>query len=146
MGYGSSTYGSDSYGGFNNSVKRQSITYTLNAVLLKTFSNTFALDAFLVYCTSPGGSSVTIIRNHFPFTFNAYIKKTINTTFTLDASLNINSTKVITFSINSYLQKTIISQFTLDAFIVYNTSRCPGAASDDITTGSIYATDGIKNW
>lgn len=144
MAYGTSAYGSSTYGTEGLAFNTNSITYTLNGVLLKTLSKTFTLDAFIVYCTSPGGSSTTTIRYNFPITFDACLSKINTKTFSVDASL----IRFINFDINSYLQKTTTLQLILDAFIVYNISRCPGAVvtSDDITTGTIYGTDGIKNW
>lgn len=107
MAYGSSAFGSESYGGSSNVILVGTITFTLDAkLLMESILKTFTLDARIVFN-----------RTGTTFILDAEIVERITTTFTLDASLQKEFTK--TFTVDASLQKGLTKTFSLDSRLVF---------------------------
>ena len=106
MAYGSSAFGSESYGGSSNITPLGVITYFLSGHLSKAKTITFTLDTKIV------------LRPEKTFVLDAKIVLRNTKTFTLNASLQKSFSK--TFTINAYLFKGgNLKTFTIDANLVH---------------------------
>lgn len=138
MGYGTGTYGSESFGGSAGQIahstfftldarigtftlftidarliKTQIKTYTLNAVLLKTVSLSFSFDSILVFRRTVAFDLASYLQKKFPKTFNlaAIILKAGTKNFTISSILIFR--REITFSLDVSLKKTFSKIFTI---------------------------------
>lgn len=140
MGYGTGTYGSESFGGSAGQIvhsafftldarigtftlftidarliKTQVKTYTLNAVLLKTISPNFSLDSILVFRRTVAFTLSAYLQKNVPKTFilNARILKAVTKNFTINSILVFK--RELTFSLDARLKKTFSKTFSIGA-------------------------------
>jgi len=131
MAYGSSAFGSESYGGSSNitplsvitfflsgylSKSNITITLTLDAKIVSRLEKTFTLDAKIVSRLEKTFTLDTSLQKSFSktFTINAYLKKfDSEKTFTINSKLIHRREK--SFNVNAILQKTFTKTFKISA-------------------------------
>ncbi len=116
MAYGSSAFGSETYGGSSNITPAGQVTFFLEGVLTKSnIIKTFALDTRLILRNSNSFSLDVklVLRNLFTFNLNSGLQKTFLKTFTINAYLKLFGTEK-TYAIDSRLIHRRELNFTLD--------------------------------
>ncbi len=118
MGYGSSAFGSDTYGGIaSGTFSTKQITFTIDANLLGS-QKSFSIDAVLskTFLKTTIADAILIFRKTFGFNLTAALQKIFSTTFTLSAMTQRGQQK--TFSIDAVLVFRKTTTHTIDAQIL----------------------------